>query len=136
MTKAAPDAKRRSRRLKAWGWGYEDQQPDRAALEGIARALHERLGFEVPEIEEPVALDAVELHEPRLKPPPALGEMFSADRHDRLSHAMGKAYRDIVCGFRGVYDNAPDLVAYPESPEDVETVLDFCADSGAAAIPF
>ena len=49
-----------TRRRKHWGWGYEDQQPDRAALEAIARAVHERLGFEVDEIEEPVPLEAVE----------------------------------------------------------------------------
>ena len=35
------------RRLKHWGWGYEDQQPPREQVEGIAKAVTERLGFEV-----------------------------------------------------------------------------------------
>jgi len=124
------------RRLKHWGWGYEDQQPDRGALEGIAHAIHERLGFEIDEIEEPVPLEAIELPEPRLKAPGELGDLFSDDRYDRVAHALGKAYRDVVRGFRGRYEVAPDLVAFPRSAEEIEVVLDFCAESGAAAIPY
>jgi alkyldihydroxyacetonephosphate synthase len=125
-----------TRRLKHWGWGYEDQQPSRDQVEGIARAVTDRLGVEVDEIEEPVPIDAVELPEPRLKPPKRFAEMFSDDRYDRVAHALGKAYRDVVRGFRGEFPNPPDLVAYPESPEDVDIVLNFCADEGAAAIPY
>jgi alkyldihydroxyacetonephosphate synthase len=124
------------RRRKHWGWGYEDQQPLSEQVEGIARAVTDRLGFEVDEVEEPVPLEAVELPEPRLKPPKRFGEMFSDDPYDRVSHALGKAYRDVVRGFRGEFPNPPDLVAYPESPEDVDVVLNWCADEGAAAIPY
>jgi alkyldihydroxyacetonephosphate synthase len=131
----AGPAKTAGRRLKWWGWGYEDQQPDRAALEGIARSVHERLGFEVDRIEEPVPLEAIELSEPRMTAPRELEEMFSSGRHDRISHALGKAYRDVVRGFRGQFDHPPDLIAYPESPEDVDALLGYCADQRAAAIP-
>jgi alkyldihydroxyacetonephosphate synthase len=124
------------RRRKHWGWGYEDQQPDRAGLEAIAKSIHERLGFEVDRIEDPVPLDQVELREPRLTPPKQFEGVFSADPHDRVSHALGKAYRDVVRGFRGQFEHPPDLVAYPESAEDVDLVLSFCADAGAAAIPY
>ncbi len=125
-----------ARRLKHWGWGYEDQQPPREQVEGIARAVTDRLGFEVDEIEEPVPLDAVELPEPRIKPPKRFAEMFSSDRYDRVAHSLGKAYRDVVRGFRGEFPNPPDLVAYPESAEDVDMVLNYCADEKAAAIPY
>jgi alkyldihydroxyacetonephosphate synthase len=134
---AAPDAKRRRSRLKWWGWGYEEQQPDRAGLEGIAAAARERLGFGGDEIKEPVPLDAVDLVEPRLKKiPKPLRKMLSDDHYDRVSHSLGKAYRDVVRGFRGEFANPPDLVAFPESPEDVDAILSFCADEKAAAIPF
>ena len=125
-----------TRRLKHWGWGYEDQQRPKDQVEGIARAVTDRLGFEVDEIEEPVPLDSVELAEPRLRPPKRFAEMFSADRYERIAHSLGKAYRDVVRGFRGEFLNPPDLVAYPESPEDVDVILNFCADEKAAAIPF
>ncbi len=124
------------RRLKHWGWGYEDQQPAKEEIEQIARAVTDRLGFEIDEIEEPVSLDAVELREPRLRAPKRFAQIFSDDRYDRLSHALGKAYRDIVRGFRGEFPNPPDLVAYPESAEDVDLVLNYCADEKAAAIPY
>ncbi len=62
--------------------------------------------------------------------------MFSAEPYERISHALGKAYRDVVRGFRGEFANPPDLVAYPESAEDIDAVLSICADAGAAAIPF
>jgi alkyldihydroxyacetonephosphate synthase len=125
-----------TRRLKHWGWGYEDQQPPRDQVEGIARAVTDRLGFEVDEIEEPVPLEAVELPESRLKPPKELAAMFSAERYDRIAHSLGKAYRDVVRGFRGEYTSSPDLVAYPESAEDVDAILNFCDDEKAAAIPY
>jgi alkyldihydroxyacetonephosphate synthase len=125
-----------TRRRKHWGWGFEDQQPDRAALEMTAKAVAERLGFEVDQVEDPVPLDRVELPEPRLKPPKEFAAMFSSDPHDRVSHALGKAYRDVVRGFRGEFENPPDLVAHPESVEDVDIVLSFASDARAAAIPF
>jgi alkyldihydroxyacetonephosphate synthase len=125
-----------TRRLKHWGWGYEDQQPPHDQVEGIARAVTDRLGFEVDEIEEPVPLDAVELPAPRIRPPKPFAEMFSSDRYDRVAHSLGKSYRDVVRGFRGEFPNPPDLVAYPESAEDVDIILSYCADEGAAAIPF
>jgi alkyldihydroxyacetonephosphate synthase len=125
-----------TRRRKHWGWGFEDQQPSREQAEGIAKAVTDRLGFEVDEAEEPVSLDAVELPESRLAPPKELAEMFSAERYDRVTHALGKAYRDVVRGFRGEFANPPDLIAYPESAEDVDVVLNWCADEDAAAIPY
>ncbi len=125
-----------TRRLKHWGWGYEDQQPPREGVEAIAKALTDRLGFEVDRIEEPVSLASIELPEPRIAPPKGFAEMFSSERYDRVAHSLGKAYRDVVRGFRGEFSSPPDLVAYPESAEDVDIVLNYCADEGAAVIPF
>ena len=125
-----------ARALKHWGWGYADQQPDRTALEGVAAAARERLGFGGEEIEEPAPIEAVELPEPRIEPPKGLSELFSAERHERLRHSLGKAYRDVVRGFRGEFEHPPDLVAYPASPQDIDAVLAFCADERAAAIPY
>jgi alkyldihydroxyacetonephosphate synthase len=125
-----------ARRLKHWGWGHEDQQLDRAGLEAIARTVGERLGFEVAEIEEPVALAQVKLPKSRVKPPVGLKEMFIAGNHTRALHTLGKAYRDVIRGMRGEFANPPDLVAFPETAEDVDAVLSWCGDEGFAVIPF
>jgi len=124
------------RRRKHWGWGFEDQQPDRAGLEAGAQAVRDRLGFEVTDIEEPVPLDAIELPAPRVDPPVSLADLCSTTPYDRVSHALGKAYRDVVRGFRGQIDNPPDVVAFPENEADVERLLGWCAESDLAAIPY
>jgi alkyldihydroxyacetonephosphate synthase len=95
-----------------------------------------RLGFGSADAELPVALEQVELARPRLEPPASLGRICSTDLYDRASHAYGKAYRDVVRAFRGHFDHAPDVVAYPRDEREVEAVLAWCGDAGAAAIPF
>ena len=124
-----------SRRRKHWGWGYEDQQPSLADLNAAGTDIRERLGFG-GEAKEPVPLEAVELPAPRIEPPASLAEICSDSARDRASHALGKAYRDVVRGFRGEFPNPPDVVARPRNEADVESVLGWCADAGAAVIPY
>src|SRR5690606_13025882 len=110
----------RGDRLKHWGWGRESQAPDRAAVEAMAPLVRERLGLEPQPVEEPLPLEAIELPEPRIAPPAGLAELFTADRYERVSRSLGKAYRDVVRGLRGEIEHAPDLVALPRSEEEVE----------------
>jgi alkyldihydroxyacetonephosphate synthase len=125
-----------SRRRKVWGWGYEDQQPPFDEVQAIATAAREHFGFGPAEVERPVPLDAVELVPSRLRPPASLAAICRDDVYERASHAYGKSYRDVVRGFRGQYDHPPDVVAYPGDETQLEAVLSWCADVGAAAIPF
>jgi alkyldihydroxyacetonephosphate synthase len=123
------------RRLKHWGWGYEDQAPSEQQLREAAAGIRERFGFgEAPEAAVP--LDAVELRGPRLKVPSAFGDLFTDDRYERVAHALGKAYRDVVRGFRGEFENPPDLVAFPRDESEIEVVLDWAEAEGAAVVPF
>jgi alkyldihydroxyacetonephosphate synthase len=124
-----------ARRRKHWGWGYEDQQPSREELEQAAEGIRERLGYG-GEVEEPVPLEAVELRRSRLRAPAALGDLFSDEKYERVAHALGKAYRDVVRGFRGEFENPPDLVAFPKDESEIEAVLGWCESEGAAVIPF
>jgi alkyldihydroxyacetonephosphate synthase len=124
------------RRRKHWGWGFEDTRPPREELEAAARGIRERLGFGGTEVEKPVPLDAIELPDPRVEPPASLSHLFSSDPHTRISHALGKAYRDVVRGFRGEIENPPDLVARPSNEAEVEAVLGWCAEQESAAIPY
>ncbi|MBK5233231.1 MAG: FAD-binding oxidoreductase [Thermoleophilia bacterium] len=123
------------RRLKHWGWGYEDQQRPEHEVEEAAAGIRAMLGFG-GEVRAAKPLDEVELRGPRLEAPAGNDGLFSADRHDRAVHALGKAYRDIVRGHRGEFPNPPDLVAYPADEAGVAQVLDRAADWGAAVIPF
>jgi alkyldihydroxyacetonephosphate synthase len=119
-----------------WGWGLADRELDRAALEALAPQVRERLGFGGERIEDPVPADAVRLAPPRLRPPDSLAEILSEEPIDRMRHAMGKAYRDVVRAFRGRFDRTPDIVARPRDEEDVRRVLELCAERRLAAIPY
>lgn len=124
-----------TRRLKHWGWGYEDQAPTANQLREAAEGIRRRFGFG-GEVERPVALEAVSLREPRLKLPSGFGDLFSDGRYERISHGLGKAYRDVVRGFYGKFENPPDLVAFPKDESEIEAVLSWAEAEGAAVIPF
>ena len=124
------------RRLKHWGWGYEDQQPPPADVERAALGAREHLGFATADVERPVPLEGVELPPPRLDPPASLGSICRQDPYERMAHSYGKSYRDVVRGFRGRFDHPTDVVAHPRDEAELEAVLAWCADVGAAAIPF
>ena len=81
-------------------------------------------------------LDAVEVREPRLKKPSGFGDLFVDGKYERVSRALGKAYRDVVRGFRGEFSNPPDLVALPRDESEIEAVLSWCEAEGAAVVPF
>jgi len=123
------------RRLKHWGWGYEDQTPTATQLREAAAGIRERFGFG-GEVEKAVPLSAVELRKPRLKRPSGFGDLYRDDDYERASHALGKAYRDVVRGFRGEFENPPDLVAHPRDESEIETLLAWAEAEGAAVVPF
>jgi len=123
----------RARRLKHWGWGYEDQQRPQHEVEQAAAGIRQMLGFG-GEAVPAVPLEQASVRPARLKPPS--GSLFTDDLHERAVHGLGKAYRDIVRGHRGEFPWAPDLVAFPSDEAGVEEVFECAADWGAAVVPF
>jgi len=121
--------------LKHWGWGYEDQAASRGELERAGAGIREQLGFG-GEVEEAVPLDEVEIRAPRLRAPDGFGDLFTGEKYERVSRALGKAYRDVVRGFRGEFENPPDLVALPRDESEIEAVLSWAEAEGAAVVPF
>jgi len=125
-----------ARRLKFWGWGYEDQQPNPDQVADAAAGIRAHLGFGAEDIERPAELANLELPPPRLAPPGSLEEICTGGPYERAAHAYGKSYRDLVRAFRGEFDHPPDLVARPRDEREVAAVLEWCGEAGAAAIPY
>ncbi|MEZ5933802.1 MAG: FAD-binding oxidoreductase [Alphaproteobacteria bacterium] len=123
------------RRLKWWGWGYEGDGLSAAEALRLKGVYRERFGIDVEEAAPP-AIDSIALRPGRLAPPSALAGICSDEPYDRLLHSYGKSYPDSVKVFSRDFECAPDIVARPASEKDVQAVLDWASDAGAAVIPF
>jgi alkyldihydroxyacetonephosphate synthase len=126
--------------MRWWGWGDPSQPPVLPA---------HALGF----LRETVGLaerprPAVALANVRLERA-ALGERTLArlravagakhvrDEHaQRVLHAAGKGYPDLVRMRAGEPDGAPDAVVYPTSHERLRALLECCAGESLAVVPF
>lgn len=126
--------------MRWWGWGDPAQPP---ALPAHAlRFLHETVGVaERPR--PPVALGRVRLGDT------ALGSATMAelrailgrdgvreDHRIRVLHAAGKGYPDLVRLRAGEPEAAPDAVLYPADHAQLRAVLEFCARTSIAVVPF
>jgi alkyldihydroxyacetonephosphate synthase len=98
--------------------------------------VHGQLGFGSEEAEQPASIEDIDLPAPRLEPPASLAAICSNDTYDRAAHSYGSSYRDLVRAFRGRFDHVCDVVAFPRDEQDVVSVLDWCGEAGAAAIPY
>ena len=123
-------------RRKLCGWGYEGQGLTGAEAAAFGAQTEERFGVSLEPRASVPRVGDFDLRQPRLKPPTSLASLFRDDPYERLLHAYGKSFPDAVRMFRREVPEPPDLVAYPETTEDVVRILDWAGDAGAAAIPF
>lgn len=119
-----------------WGWGTDAARVDGAE----AVALVERIALLLPghDLTDHAPPDprSLGVPEPRVAPPAALAPLCSADVVDRLGHACGKAFRDVVRNLHGAAAHVPDLVVRPRTEQDVVDVLDWCTVSELPVVPY
>ena len=119
-----------------WGWGATDEAytvTETQALVARASALLPGHDFADHAPPDPLTLPVAA---PRLRAPDSLAPLLSSDPVDRLSHARGKAFRDVVRNLDGNVDHVPDLIARPRNEQDVVDLLDWCTREGVPAIPY
>ena len=124
------------RKRKFWGWGIEGEGPSAEQAEGVAKLLSAGFGGVTLERRDPPRIEDIELPAPRMAPPESLAGICSSDPRDRAGHSYGKSFRDVVRALRGEFQSPPDFVARPHSEAEVVSLLDWCSDSRAAAIPY
>ena len=127
--------------MRWWGWGEDGHD---VALPPTAETLlGDKLGADPAARRPPVTLDEVSLPDSRL-PAPARERLVAAvgaehvrdGREDRIGHAVGRSYPDLVRIRSGDASSAPDAVVRPDSAEQVAAVLAACAEHRVAVIPF
>ena len=127
--------------MRWWGWGEDGHA---VALPLSAETLlQEKLEVDPAVRRLPVAFEAVSVPDSRL--PAAARERLVAvvgaekvrdAREDRIGHAVGRSYPDLVRIRSGDASSAPDAVVLPDSAEQVAAVLAACAEHRVAVIPF
>jgi alkyldihydroxyacetonephosphate synthase len=126
--------------MRWWGWG-DPAHPTALPAHALG-FLRESVGLaERPR--PPVALGRVQLPTSELAGDTLaqLREILGApnvreDHTERVLHAGGKGYPDLVRMRAGEPEGAPDAVLYPESHEQLRAVLALCARSSLAVVPF
>jgi alkyldihydroxyacetonephosphate synthase len=126
--------------MRWWGWG-DGAHPQVLPAHAL-EFLRKTVGV-APRPRPPVALGAVHLAPSALsdQTAAALREIVGAegmrdDHSERVLHAAGKGYPDLVRLRAGRPEGAPDAVVRPASQEQVRAVLDQCARLSVAVVPW
>lgn len=120
-----------------WGWGDPDESTDLGPAG--ERLLKDRgIVGNAPA----ARLDIGSVTIPEANPLPdkvldAAGrENVFTEREDRIRHANGQNYLDLMALRDGSLEHAPDAVIVPESASRVSAILEACASAGVAVVPF
>jgi len=130
--------------MKWWGWGREGVEFDDADKPDLWPYVVKELRLPTQlEVHRPVPREAVQLPEPRLSPAVLQevrtlvgSEYVCTDHHERLLHAYGKSFADLLRIRQGLITAAPDGVVYPGSEEEVEAIVRLADQRGIVLIPF
>ena len=122
-------------RLKHFGWGREGEGLTSAEEAFVFGRIEQQFGSLADGEVKPPRLEDLKLESPRLNPPASL-PFCSTAHYDRAAHTYGKSFPDYVRGLVGDYSNAPDVVAYPRTEEEIVAVLDWAGGAQASVTPF
>ena len=119
-----------------WGWGTEAAALSAAETDALVTRVSALLAdhdFTDHAPPDPYSLDVAR---PRISLPDALAALGTSDVANRLSHARGKAFRDVVRNLLGDVSHVPDLVVRPHTEAAVVDLLDWAGTAGVAVIPY
>jgi alkyldihydroxyacetonephosphate synthase len=119
-----------------WGWGRTDAAVTPTEREAIVKRVHALLPDADLALHAAPDPSTLGVPQPSVSLPKPLAQLASMDVVDRLAHARGKAYRDIVRNLKGDIGRVPDCVVRPASEQDITDVLDWASSADVAVIPY
>ena len=129
--------------MKWWGWGREAQTPCFDHKPYLWNYICEQFALDAkPSQSLPLpAIDDVRL--PAKKDNPdfinqigALRERLLTDRHARITHSVGRSFRDLWQVRGGAIPHAVDAVFYPKDVDEIELLLAAAGRCNVVLIPF
>ncbi|MFB6345441.1 MAG: FAD-binding oxidoreductase [bacterium] len=121
--------------LSFWGWGKKSEAPGEDELEYLAALIQEYFDVDPPEPEPAPSLESIDIPEPRVAIPDKLSEFSTQRRHHRALNTFGRGFPDLVRGFNGQFDPAPDMVIMPQTEDDIRRTMDWAQTKDAAVVP-
>jgi len=127
-----------------WGWGDLDERFDVENRANIIPFLRENLGmaldrdrFTDPSLEE-ITLPEPRLDDEVLRALEALcgRENVSTSKFQRVSHSMGKSYRDLLRFRMRRVERPVDVVVWPREEREIVEILRLAEEKNLAVIPF
>jgi alkyldihydroxyacetonephosphate synthase len=125
------------------GWGWAAHKDALAGREEVWTWLAHELGMPSLLATPPRDVKDITLPETRLSAD--MREKFVAilgqdrvrdDTYERVFHALGRSYYDLLKLRAGDVSVAPDAVLYPRGADEVLALLSFASENGIAVIPF
>ena len=121
---------------KFWGWGYDDELLSSEEENNIDQRIAKTFQLDhVERIEIPKISD-IDINKPLFSTPSSLKKILSDDKLERLNHAYGKSFPDSARSILGAFSSPPDYVAFPETQNDITSILDWASENNIAVIPY
>jgi alkyldihydroxyacetonephosphate synthase len=124
------------RRRKFYGWGYEGDEVPAGEIVEFEKAWTRLLGVSNFEAVPFPKAEDITIRASRVKIPEALSSICTTDHQERLYHTYGASTIDVARAIRREFNNPPDVVAYPNTEDDIVALFRWCEDSNLAAIPY
>ncbi|MBS0472532.1 MAG: FAD-binding oxidoreductase [Proteobacteria bacterium] len=125
------------------GWGWAAHADALAGRDEVWSWLAAELGMPALLATPARTLESITLQPPRLdaearaKFESILGaERVKDGTYERIFHARGRSYHDLLWLRSGEIPNPPDAVLYPRSADDVLALLHAAGELGVAVVPF
>jgi len=132
-----------ARPAKWWGWGFDDRSVPLESRPGLYTFLKQAIDIPEGDLLRVPDKSSIKV------PPSRLGESdrlefqrivgedgLAFSDMNRITHGMGKSYRDLLRIRLGKLPALPDLILFPEEDEDVRRILEWCGLWEFRVIPF
>lgn len=129
--------------MKWWGWGAVEKKFDDSNRPNFKPWLHQMAGVEELHLNSPISEEKIILPEPILNHnfinqillKINQSQIFQ-DSAQRILHAYGKSYADLLRIRKGIIKSAPDMVLFPKNHDEVVWIMKAAYEHDVVVVPF